>query len=245
MRDDFPEPAETITIRPERALVGLLLIVGLLLAGHLSAQLYRGLSGDDFGLGLVPFLDVNEEHNAPTLFSSTILLIAAALFAIAATLHRRRGERWLAWATLVALFVFLAIDETATIHEHLIEPFRELFNARGALFYAWVIPYGAATLALAMLYLPFVLRLPPRTRTLLLLAASLYVGGALGMELVAGLFATPGGYGSSRPLFLVVAAVEETLEMLGVCALIYTLADYLARAFPSASLRLARRAPTR
>ncbi len=48
------------------------------------------------------------------------------------------------------IYTFLAIDETAQIHEKLIAPIRVAFGLTGALYFAWVIPYGIGVLVLAL-----------------------------------------------------------------------------------------------
>jgi hypothetical protein len=91
-----------------------------------------------------------------------------------------------------------------------------------------VIPYGLLALAVAASYARFLLHLPPRTRTLFLVAGGLYVGGALGMEMVAGVLAGIPGWGTEGNLRYAVP-VEELCEMLGVVMFIHVLLSYLGR----------------
>ncbi len=120
----------------------------------------------------------------------------------------------------------MAIDEDASLHELLIEPVRDLLPVAGPLYFAWVIPYGLAVLAIGVLYLRFVWSLTVRTRGLFIGAGSLYLAGALGFESVGGWYFSRHGDIEDLPYSLLVAT-EEFLEMSGVILFIYALLDYL------------------
>ena len=109
------------------------------------------------------------------------------------------------------------------LHERLIVPVRSLVSGSGFLYYAWVLPYGILVALFLAVYAGFVRRLPAATRRLFLLAGALYVSGALGFELVEGLYASRAG----GRLFAALITVEECLEMLGVVLFIYALLSYL------------------
>ena len=82
--------AETrVLLTPRRVLIACLTITGALLLAHLAALFVMHGMGRDHAFGLVPLFDVNRESNAPTLFSSILLLsIGGAL--VAAGLAERR-----------------------------------------------------------------------------------------------------------------------------------------------------------
>jgi hypothetical protein len=75
-----------------------------------------------------------------------------------------------------------------------------------------------------LIYFKFLLHLPPQTRRIFLLAAGLYVGGALGVELIHGHYLDL--YGKDL-VYALIAAVEELLEMLGIITFLYGLLSYL------------------
>ncbi|MDV2991298.1 MAG: hypothetical protein N4J56_000952 [Chroococcidiopsis sp. SAG 2025] len=87
--------------------------------------------------------------------------------------------------TLSVIFLFLAIDEFASLHEKLIEPIHSKLNTSG-FYFAWVIPGAAFTFVCLLIFTRFLGHLPTQTRRLFLLAGSLYVGGTLGMEMIGG-----------------------------------------------------------
>jgi hypothetical protein len=74
-----------------------------------------------------------------------------------------------------------------------------------------------------------------RTRILFLLAGVVYVGGALGMEMVAGVYDQSHGY--ENAVTATMANVEETMEMAGLVIFIYALTAYLSSAFGDVRLR--------
>jgi hypothetical protein len=68
------------------------------------------------------FLD--GEGNLPALFSTWLFLMNATLFAMVWKAKREAAEPQRIWLFLSAVFVFLAIDESISIHERLIETAR-------------------------------------------------------------------------------------------------------------------------
>ena len=80
--------------------------------------------------------------------------------------------------------------------------------------------------ALALYFLPFLLRLPRRTAVAFAVAAAIYLGGALGTELVEGWWRE--GHGHRNLTYHLLVSTEEGLEMLGVICFINALLAYLA-----------------
>ena len=87
------------------------------------------------------------------------------------------------WLGLTILFLFLAIDEGAAIHEAVSTFLERYMNARGALYFLWVVPYGVATLVFALAFLKFVWELPKDTRARFVAAGLIFLSGALGIEM--------------------------------------------------------------
>ena len=203
----------------------LLWAVAALTAAHLATAVVHYRLGYDRQLGLRPLFDLNGEANVPTWFSSALLLAAAGLLALIwrTTPPAARADRR-TWALLAAVFAFLAADETAEIHE-MLNPLRDLFRDDGLLHWAWVVPYGIAGLVLLVACLRFLRRLPRRTTALIAGAGALYVGGALGLEMLGGYAMERFGRGS-LPV-VATYTVEEICEMLGIVLFVYTLLDYL------------------
>jgi len=166
---------------------------------------------------LLLHLSLSYEGNVPTWLSSSLLLgcaIAAGLVASEAT---QWGRHW--WGMAVA-FGWVSLDEAAEIHEHL----GGLVGTHGLLYFDWVIPAAAVLVVLTALYLPFMRALPRVTRNRLLLAAVVYIGGAVGMELPLGWWTER--HGNEGLGYALIDWVEETLEMIGAAIALVSLLAY-------------------
>ena len=202
-------------------------IVVFLILASTAGQLGRFLGGHDTVYGLVRMFFLDEENNIPTFFSSGILLLSACLLAVIAVLKKReRDSRAGHWSALAIIFMLLSIDEASSIHELMTGPLRNLLHTSGFLYFAWVIPGLAFVLAIATIYWKFLLHLSTRTRRLFVVAAIIYIIGAIGTELVGGWFVEL--YGRNNLPYSFLAMLEETLEMIGVIVFVYALLDYMS-----------------
>lgn len=120
--------------------------------------------------------------------------------------------------------MYLACDELFKWHERSVEPLREWLKLDGFLLYAWVLPALLVTAVVGLLYARFLFHLPPVTRWRFLLAGTLFVGGAVGMEMVGGKVHEMAGYGT--PAYAFVSHVEEVMEMSGVIVFVHALLAY-------------------
>ena len=187
-------------------------------------------------------LAMDEESSLPTAFSGALLLAAALLVSVIAALKRQTRDFWQnLWRLLAVVFAYLAADELASFHEHLTDFVPEVVALTGVFRFAWVLPVIPILLVIGLLYLRFLWRLPPRTRGLFVLAGLLYIGGALGFEMVAGLVLERSP--SAILPYLATTTLEETLEMFGVLVFVYALLDYLAALWGGVRVELAGRNP--
>ena len=210
------------------------LILGLI-ALYLTAQsLFNEFLLETFGLSnsgsllavILDLFSVNLEESIPTWFSTVIIFIAAGLVALIAMFKRASDDRYARhWLWLSVIFLYLSMDEGAAIHEILADPLQQAFNTRGYLTFGWQIVAVPLVIIFGLLYFRFLLHLPPRTRNLFVLAASLYAGGAL---IVEGISANQWALGGGVTLpYLTIATIEECFEMLGVVIFIYALLAYI------------------
>ena len=217
-----------------RAVAATIAALDVLLVGlNILLGMQEELIGEENAWAFLSVFDLGNENNVAAWFSSALLLTAAALLALIwAT--RRPGEPRRAWLALALLFVLLSADETAAMHERLIEPLQRGLDTGGTAFhYAWVIPGIAFVVVVAALCLPFLRRLPPVTRNGFLLGGALFVAGAIGLEMAMGVLLEEVGQGF---LTGVTALGEETLELLGVTVFIATLLHHLERHSPRIEL---------
>ena len=209
----------------------------LLVVASISGQLTKYLAGHDQVYGLVALFDVDQEQSIPTVYAVLLLFCAALLLAVIAVLKKQERDpdapRW----TILALgFLFMAVDEVASLHEKLVPPLRRLLGGGrlGIFYFTWVIPGMAVVVVVAVLYVRFLLRLPPNTRATFLVAGMLFIGGVLGLELVGGRYAELHGRKNLR--YSMLATVEESLEMAGMIVFIYALLTYLAQHYDEVRL---------
>lgn len=217
-------------------LLWIVMILSLMNGALLALYFYFGESAlDDF----IEYFDFGIEGNIPTLYSAVALLISSALLALIARLNwQRPGGRRGHWLGLSVIFLFLALDEGTAIHEILSDLLELYIPAEGPLYFLWVIPYGIASLALAVIYMRFVWGLPRPTRLRFILAGSLFLAGALGVEMLGAMAADEGGY--DTVLYTVLYSVEELFEMLGIVLFIYALLSYLEQETGGLVIRLSR-----
>ncbi len=204
----------------------LITIIVFLAIASFAASCIRAFTGRTSAYGFVPKFDVNTENNIPTYFSSFLLLIAAGLLAIVTMSKRRENAHYAKhWFILMLIFLFLSIDETASLHELLVKPLRQVLNLSDIWLNAWVIVGIAFVVVFAILYYRFFLHLPLRVKIYLVIAALFLVGGAIGVEFVGGAYVgITGGWSLEYGIMTI---IEESFEMLGILFFIIAILDYI------------------
>jgi hypothetical protein len=216
-----------IFISAKRVGYTLLVIVLSLTGAHLASQWMKYFGDHDYQFGLEPLLNLNTEASLPTWYSSSALLLSAILVTTIALFKQQAADPYrYHWIGLSVIFLGLSVDEVATMHETVSYILQTLFHTTGFLFYTWVIPGMAFALIVSISYLRFVRDLPTTPRWQFFLAGALYVGGALGVEMVGAWYDSQHGMFSMT--YSVLVACEEFLEMLGIVVFIYALLSYLA-----------------
>lgn len=187
----------------------------------------RYLAPDFFGRDtLVEFFSVSSEGKIPTWFSGLALVACAVVLAVIAVDRFREGDRLRHfWALLSAIFFYISFDEVTHVHEEIGPLLGDALGASGFLA-GWVVPAMLVLLPLGLAYLRFLALLPARSRWLIVAAGVVFVGGALGMELVGNAYRLTNerdiGYG-------IIATIEEIFEMGGIVIFLYALLDHLER----------------
>ncbi|GAB4524859.1 MAG: hypothetical protein Tsb0014_03640 [Pleurocapsa sp.] len=214
-------------ISPQKVTKILLLSISLLIVGHLAEKLVINGLNSVMNLELVPHYFVfDEEANFPSLYSAIILGFCSYLLNIITTIRKsfdRRDTKF--WKALSFIFLYMAIDEACSIHELLIPVLRGALNTKGALFFPWVIPAFIFLIIFLIIFKNFIYNLPPKIRTLFIVAGAIYVGGALGMEMVGGYFADVMGFNTKA--YWIASTVEELMEMLGIVIFVHGLLCYI------------------
>lgn len=221
---------QQVTIRPWKVVRILALIVGLLVLASIAVKLLQFVTGRDHIYGMIRQFNLDSEANVPSFFSSLILLLSAVLLAIIALYKKRVSDSFSRnWTILSIIFFYLAIDEAASIHEMFSSPVMDIMSRphEGVLWHlGWTIPFVALVVVFAISYWKFLFHLPMKVRILFALAAVLYVGGAVGGEVLQVWHGSV--YGADSLGFNIVITIEETLEMTGIIIFIYALLKYLS-----------------
>ena len=220
-------PPKPIELRAENVTRALALAAALLVSASTLLQLSLHLTGQPHPF-VAKLFYVDTERNLPTAFSCLLLLFAALLLALVSVLEAQRGAPLRHWVLLCLGFGLMTVDEAWSIHERAIEPLRALLGEEqdlGVLYYAWVVP-GIVLVALLTVYFwRFLGRLPARTALAFAAAGAIYLGGAIGMELIGGRYDEL--YGVTNLGYVLIVTIEESLEMAGVIVFIWALLDYL------------------
>ncbi len=188
---------------------------GVMLAGHvvvLYLYLEHGVSRD---WGIPRHFDLNAEANFAAFFQASPLLISA-LVTVALAAHYRARKAPLAgrWAAMSGLFLFMAIDELAQLHDLFTGPIRRRLDIDfGVFYFAWLLPAVVFLALCAWYFAPLVRSLPAAIRVRLVVAAGVYFGGAVVVEMLSG-FVAEGGRRSTP--YLMVLTVEEACEIGGM-----------------------------
>lgn len=215
-----------IRVPAQRVATILRLTIISLTVASIAGQLAASLSHSTRLARLVPLLHLGMEANLPTWYASASLLLCSLLLVLIALIARGTGDRLFPhWLSLSLIFLMLSMDETAHLHEKMILPLRSALNATGLFYYTWVLPGIGVVAICAVTYRRLIQSLPSRIGCRFLIAAVLYVGGAIGIEMVGAWYASR--WGEADFAYNALSTVEEVLEMLGVLVFIHALMAHI------------------
>ncbi len=226
-----------IEIEPERVFRVLLTVIILLTILAIAAELTRNFDATDRD-ALPRTLRIirrnfnpSAEQTVGTWFTAGMLLGAGLLVAAIAAAARAARDRWARhWLGVAIILIFLSCDEGASLHEQLGDWVKDVIPTGGPFLWAWVVPYSIFAAVVGLTYLSFLRALPPDSRRQFILAAAIYIGGALIIEMIEAGITDARGRGGGP--VTVLAVVEETAEMAGVAYLIYALLHHIAEHVP-------------
>lgn len=210
---------------PKKILVLLLIIIFILIISNILGILLHFNYHNRVTKHIFQLTNFDDETSLSTFFSSLILIISSGLLYVISR-FKKQNKKNLPWIILSAIFLFLSIDESISIHEKLIVVFREYLNVSGLLYFAWVIPYGILLIIFIILYIPFLIKLEKNTRNLFILSGIVFVSGAIGIELFEGQRYELNGEDFG---FAIYYTIEESLEMLGISIFIYSLLKFISK----------------
>lgn len=216
----------------------LISITLLLLFASVLGQLIKSFTVHHSIHGLIALFNVDAERNFPTFFSSLIMVIASTLLTVITYLQPKKTSYFnYCWATLALGFMLMACDEFIGLHEKLSWVTKVDFGLGGSgfLYFSWVIPALLIVVILGLFFYKFLLHLDQHTRIGFLLAGSIFLAGAIGMEMVDGRYYALHG---DTFIYNLLATIEESLEFFGVIIFIDRLLLYLATHYKYVSITL-------
>ncbi|WP_459947213.1 multidrug transporter [Desulfocastanea catecholica] len=229
-----------ISLNPSAIARMLGLVICLLVIASIMGQVSTFVFGHSTVKGLVPLFNLNSERNIPTFFSMLLLLLASLLLTFITLLNwKQRNPHVSKWAILSIGFFFMAYDEAFQVHEKLGNPVHALLGNNtlgGFFFYSWVIPGLAIVCLLGIIFIRFLLHLPAKTRIRFLIAGTMYIGGAIGFEMIGGRYLVLQG-GNQTLTYSTISTLEESLEMAGLVVFIWGLLIYCADTFEELRFR--------
>jgi hypothetical protein len=172
------------------------------------------------------FLSLGLEQT-PATWVASILLATGALLAVVGALEAGANEPPMSrgWWLLAAVLGLLSIDEVADIHGRSSPRVSSLLgDTSGVLTFAWIIPALVLGVVFLLIEGPFLRRLGA-TGLKLVIAGSVFVAGAVGLEMIEGEFADRGDQETLAYDLFVVA--EELLEFGAVMWVIMVLVAHL------------------
>ena len=219
------EKRARINLSPRNAVIWLSAIAIFLLVAHLiTITMPYIFEGFEHGLVRVLFslFFIDGEGNVPAIFSTLLFLINAALFLMVWKAAGLAGDSQKVWLLLACEFVFLALDESISIHERLIDPLIQALGATGIFYYAWIIPYGIGVVLLAIIAIPVFWRMQKTIRFWFGLSAATYLFSAIGLEMISGKYLVMMNE-KKDIVWILMITLEESLEMVGLIILVYAL----------------------
>lgn len=215
-----------VTVRPVHVALMLLAVVAVLTALSMLSLYLRFALGLEtvVGLNLVGMLHLDADISVPGWYSATALFLAALVTLAIAVVRRSQGAPyWPHWMGLTVALCYLSVDETARLHEQSPAVMAYFIEHESFFTRSWTVLAAVAVALFALAYLRFVLSMERWQRIRFMSACSMYVIGAVGLEVVGHYYIRPRfpttDYGVVP--YQTVVHLEEVLEMGAIVLLIY------------------------
>lgn len=181
------------------------------------------------------YFSLIREYNVPNWYISTTIYFNAFLLLFIYLVKKRLKDPFKNyWLALSLMFFYISLDEAVQIHEYLSE--LTPLNWGGFFYYDWVVPFGILTVFTGILFIKFINQFNFKDKKLIVLSGSLYVFGALIMDMVLGYYHH--NFGNKNFTYSMIDTFEESLENIGMNIFLFFLITYLFRLLENYNIQL-------
>lgn len=221
--EDGRTPPLAVTVQQSRVQWFLIDVIAIVATAGLAVEIAQDSFGWNDPYDLIDLFSLSYEANIPTWLSACMHATSAVLLTLIANGKRDSGAPFVRhWRGLSIVFAYISIDEFVTLHEGM----NAWFDLDGVLYFGWVIPAAIIVSIFVLSYWQFLTHLPDVTRFRFIRAGAVFVGGAMGIELLLGYWTDL--HGSHNLGYAIIDWVEETMEMTGAALFISALVAVLA-----------------
>ncbi len=207
-----------------RVLATIVIVLTLL---SLIGQFYKYFFFDGQDRYIVNLFNLDKELNFPTWYAALSLIFCSFLLFIISSAKKKSNDSYYRhWVFLSAIFFLLASDEMIQLHEQVITPIRNILNTTGYLYITWVIPAIIFGVIFLVAYYKFLLHLPRYYMFLFIISGTVYILGAIGLEIIGSNHIY--FYGQNNLSYSLLTTLEEVLEMTGILFFIFTITSYIS-----------------
>jgi hypothetical protein len=169
-------------------------------------------------------LDPRFEGSLHTWLGSTLLAACAVTLVLIVQRLGPQDRFRRQWLILAAGFAAMSIDEIVQVHESLAVVSRFILGPSSSANFWTLIGLGGVA-AVGLSFREFLHALPGVVRRRFLRAAAVYLGGAVGLELIGGVYEA--AVGTPEVGYVLLATLEETLELAGAGMFLAAVLDSL------------------
>jgi hypothetical protein len=228
-------PVRTLSLDVRNAGRALLVVAAVITGLGWIQEVYILIATGPVPLEFLRLFDT--PHSLTNWLQPTLLLIATGLLVVVAALAKQDADpQWRRWLALAGLFGFMSLDEAVNIDGHVAGFISGQLSTADPL--NVLMPFAVIAAALGGYFTPLLGRIPRLDAVRFVCCAAIFVGGALGMEIVSQLIGNAAGRNSVHYIFA--ASVEETLETVGCTLFCLTLGSYVSKRWRGWSLTVSR-----
>lgn len=170
---------------------------------------------------VLELFNLDADKNIPIFFYVLLLLIGTLLLSTIALIQTRQNSpQKFGWIVLTIIVFAMSIDKAVRLHGHLLHFIQTILgrNDPGMIIYPLVIALLTIGLAILVQLVKFLRELPINTRKSFIIAACVFLSGALVLEAIGSSFYDFSGH--ANLVYDILSILEESLEMAGIIAFI-------------------------